>query len=274
MVSSVITFGNKSSWIDPTLVSNMDDMKKEMKKDNDIIIIVDGRERIGKSVFAQQVGWYMSNGQLSLADICFTAKEFQERVKNCTQGSTIIFDECYLGMASLDAMQQYNRMLLKMLVTCGQKNLCLILVLPSFFDLIKYVPLHRADVLLHCFKHKNERGHFAFYTANQMKNLYIMGKKFYSYYRPKPTFHSKFTKFYAVNEEAYRKKKLESLNDFLKEKEGHEVGPRKEMLYRAILIAKKNSGLSIEALAKETNMSSRTVYAAITWGKQNGLVNK
>lgn len=272
MVSSVITFGDKSSWIDPTLVANMDDMKKEMKKDNDIIIIVDGRERIGKSVFAQQVGWYMSNGQLNLADICFTAKEFKERVRTCTPGSTIVFDECYLGMSSRDAMQQYNRMLLKMLVTCGQKNLCLILVLPSFFDLIKYVPLHRADVLLHCFKHKNQRGHFAFYTANQMKNLYIMGKKFYSYYKPKPVFHSKFTKFYAVDETEYRKKKADSLNDFLKENDDVEPGYRAKLLYRAIVFSYIQVGKDAKKLKEAIDASPRTINRALEWGKNEGLI--
>jgi len=106
-----------------------------------------------------------------------------------------------------------------------------------------------------------------------MKNLYIMGKKFYSYYKPKPVFHSKFTKFYAVNEEEYRKKKLESLNEFLKDTNDPDIGRRTEMLYTSVIFAKKSSGLDNAELAKKLSISKRTVYAALTWGKKKGLVD-
>jgi len=255
----------KGPSIDGYLKSNMDGMKEEIQQDDDKVLMIDGRERIGKSVFGMQIAWYMSDGKLELQDICLTAEEFQKRVKDCLNGTTIIFDECYLGMASADALSKYNRLLMKMLVTCGQKNLCLILILPSVFDISKYVALHRADALLHVFKHKGKRGHFAFYNAQKVKNLYIFGKKFYSYGKIHPNFHGKFSNHYTVNEAEYRKKKLESLTKLLSMQEEDGVGARKETTYRSIKIVKQVTELPNKDIAELLKVHPNTIMRALKW---------
>ena len=261
----------KGPCIDGYLKSNMDGMIEEISQDDDKILIIDGRERIGKSVFGMQLAWYMSRGKLQLIDICLTAEEFQKRVKDCPNNTTIIFDECYLGMASADALSKYNRILMKMLVTCGQKNLCLILILPSVFDISKYVALHRADALLHVFKHKGKRGHFAFYNAQKLKNLYIFGKKFYSYGKIRPNFHGKFSNHYTVNEAEYRKKKLESLTKLLSEKETDHVGTRKAMVYRSIKMVKHFTELPNKDIAELLKCHRNTVNTALNWQEPKGF---
>lgn len=262
-MTEVVKIGEKKAYVDSILRTNLDDMKKDIRKDDDIVIIVDGKERIGKSVLAMLVGWYMSDGKITLDDICLTADEFKERVKNAKKYDVIIFDECYLGMSSADAMMKYNRLLKKLLVTVGQKNLVLILVLPSVFDIDKYVALHRADALLHCFKHKGQRGHFSFYNNQRLKTLYILGKKMYSYWKPSPNFARKFTNFYAVDEESYRKKKSESLTQLLTDVDDETRGKQKEICYRAIQLLKKRLDLPIPELADTLNCSTRTIYRAL-----------
>lgn len=260
----------KGPYFDGILKSNMGGMKEEMKKDDDKVIIIDGRERIGKSVFAQQMGWFMSDGKLELKDICLTAKEFQKRVKECPHGATIIFDECYLGMASADAMKSYNRMLLKMLVTCGQKNLCLILVLPSVFDISKYVALHRADALIHIYKSKGERGFFAYYSAPKLKSMYIVGKKFYSYGKMKPNFYGRFYNHYTVDETEYRKKKAESLRQLLSDKEeAVGIAVSASRLYRSLQLLREHTKLNAKEIAKLVGCSDKTVYRAWRWCQLN-----
>ena len=109
-------------------------------------------------------------------------------------------------------MSLINRTLITMLAEIRQKNLYVFVVMPCFFDLDKYVALWRSRALIHVYTGKNfERGYFAFYNVDKKKDLYILGKKFYSYSNPKPNFIGRFTNFYPVDEKEYRKKKRNSL---------------------------------------------------------------
>lgn len=253
--------------MDNTLRFNLDDMKKDIRKDDDVVIIVDGKERIGKSVRAMQIGWYMADGNLKLDNVALVPEQFKKAVETSQKYEVVIFDEAYLGLASEDSMRSYNRLLKKMLVTCGQKNLVLILVLPSVFDLNKYVVLHRCDGLIHCFKHKGQRGHFSFYNQRKTQQLYIMGKKTYSYYRPDPNFSRRFTNTYVLNEELYRQKKAEALKAFLDSSDTEAVGYRKALYYYAVAYASEISGLPPKELKDRLKCSAETIYKALRYAR-------
>lgn len=218
-----VQYADKEITVDKFLHDNLTDMRESLNTDRDIFVIVDGRERIGKSVLAQMIGWIASQGKLKLQNICLTAEEFADRVSNCEQKETIIFDECYLGMSSTDALRKYNRLIKQLVVTCGQKNLFVILVLPSVFDISKYMALHRTDALIHAFEHKRQRGFFAFYDHKKLKYIYIRGKKFYSYTNTKPNFVGRFPNFYAVDEQEYRDKKYNALKMLLKQQDDRDI---------------------------------------------------
>jgi hypothetical protein len=99
-----------------------------------------------------------------------------------------------------------------MLAEIRQKNLFIFIVLPTFFDLDRYVALWRSRALIHIYTGKSfERGYFMFFNTERKKDLYIYGKKTYSYKMPKANFFGRFPKGYMVNEAEYRKKKLDSL---------------------------------------------------------------
>jgi len=98
-----------------------------------------------------------------------------------------------------------------------------------------------------------------------MKSLYINGKKFYSYYRPKPNFNSRFTNFYAVDEVAYRKKKLDSLTAFLQDNDTEEVGARKALMYRSIKMVKEELKWPAKKVAERIKCGLKTVYRALEW---------
>lgn len=268
---SLATINGQSFYIDNTLRPNLDRMRSAIRKDDDVVMIVDGRERCGKSVFAMQLGYYLSNGNLRLENITMTPEDFMKSVKQASKYDVLIFDEAYLGLSSRDAMSSYNKMILKTLVTVGQKNLILILVLPSVFDLSKYAVLHRADCLLHCYKNKDgQRGHFSFYNNLQLKNLYMAGKKFYSYKYPSPFFSKRFTAKYLIDEQAYRKKKLDSLNKFLSEPDNISKTKKSEQLYNAINHIKNNRPeLTQQMIAGIVGCDQKTVSNAFRWYNLN-----
>jgi len=262
----------KEPYIDGILKKNLTEMKKDMKKDDDVVLIVDGKEGIGKSVFAMRIGHFMSEGKLNLDDLCCTPKQFKERTMKSKKYDVVIFDEAYLGLASEDTMRSYNRLLKKMLVTCRQMNLCLILVLPSVFDLNKYAVLHRSDGLLHCFKYKGSRGFFSFYNQKTLQQLYIRGKRYYQY-KMRSNFFGRFTNFYPVDEEKYRKKKWDSQKKYMEMTDDASIPRAVIRFYNSVKFIKENfPDHSQRKLATKLGCSQDTIRVALAYKpKENAL---
>ena len=85
------------------------------------------------------------------------------------------------------------------------------MVLPSFFDLDRYFALWRCRALFHVYFTPEEDRHYIVFNKDTKKILYLMGKKFYDYTKPRAPFApSKFFNQYTVNEEDYRFKKAEA----------------------------------------------------------------
>jgi len=199
--------------MDGYLKTNLSTAKDIAKKDWDFVFIIDGTEGGGKSVLAFQCAKFL-DPTFDIERIVFNDKELINAIINAKPYQAIVFDEAYTGLSSRAAMSMINRTLIQMFAEIRQKNLFIFVVMPTFFDLDKYIALWRSRALIHVYTGKQfERGHFCFYNIDRKKDLYVYGKKFYSYSRPKPNFYGKFYGVYAVDEKAYREKKLESLKD-------------------------------------------------------------
>jgi len=198
-------------YVDGFLQSNLDVAKKVVKKDWDMVFLVDGPEGSGKSVLAMQCA-YLCDPSFCIERVVFTPKDFREAVVNAKPYTAIVYDEAYTGLSSRATMSLINRTLIKMLAEIRQRNLFVIVVMPTFFDLDKYVALWRSRILLHVYTEEGfARGYFRFYNIDRKKDLYILGKKFYNYKVVKANFRGRFTNFYVVDESAYRKAKKDAL---------------------------------------------------------------
>lgn len=214
-------------YMDGYLKSNLDTAKEVIKKDWDFLFIVDGSEGAGKSIVAMCMAKYC-DPSLTLDRITFTPNTFRKAIVEAKQYQAVIFDEAYTGLSSRATMSMINRILIKMLAEIRQKNLFVWVVMPCVFDLDKYVALWRSRALVHVYTGENfERGYFAFYNVNRKKDLYINGKRFYSYAKPKPNFVGRFTNHYVVDEKEYRDKKKNSL--IAREKATEELEIRREV---------------------------------------------
>lgn len=220
----------QSYYLDGFLQKNLEIAKKVIKKDWDMVITIDGSEGSGKSVIAMQMAFFC-DPTLTIDRITFTPKEFKEAILKAQPYQAVVYDEAYTGLSSRATMSLVNQTLIKMLAEIRQKNLFVFVVMPCFFDLDKYVALWRSRALIHIYTKNNfERGYFAFYNANRKKDLYIQGKKFYSYFKPKPNFIGRFTNHYPISQEEYRKKKRDSLIGKEKDVEDVEVDKKAEKL--------------------------------------------
>lgn len=195
--------------IDGYLKSNLDILKADVYDDNDCLIIVGGREGSGKSVFCQTIASYL-DPTLTLDRICFTPKEFINAVVKAEKYQAVIFDEAVTGVMADSWSKHINKMLKQVMMQVRQKNLFIFLCVPSPFEIGKYYMLHRASAYFRT--RKIAKGEFNFYAYNEKRltKLYVEGKKEYEYV-VSPNFYGDFHKYYAVDEVAYRAKKLKAL---------------------------------------------------------------
>ena len=138
-------------WMDGLLKANLDIARTVIKDDWDFLWVVDGDVGSGKSVFAQQVAYYLSDGRLKLDNICFTADEFRKSILAADKHDCIIFDEAFRGLAGRGSLSKVNKSIVELLNEIRQKNLYVLIVLPSMWDLDKYVTMHRCQGVFHVY---------------------------------------------------------------------------------------------------------------------------
>ena len=181
------------------------------KRDMDCVFIVDGKERMGKSVFAMSLAGYVSSvfkKKFNLSNICMNHTELRNRIMNAEKNDSIIYDEAHGGMGSSGALTEVNRLLKDMMMEMGQKNLMVIVVLPTYFLLERYIALFRTRGLFHVYTNKGKRGFWVYYNEKKKKFLYLKGKKDFNYNCMKyPRLRGVFTNQYTIDENEYREKK-------------------------------------------------------------------
>jgi len=200
-------------YIDGYLKDNWDMAKKVIKDDWDMLFVYDGMEGSGKTVKAMQDAFYLDPDPKLLDRYAFSPGQFRKAILSAQPYQAVVYDEAHSGLNARAAMSMINRNLISMLTEIRQKNLFVFVILPTFFDLDKYVALWRSRALIHVYTSTNmQRGYFSFYNASSKKMLYMKGKKLYKYGVQKPNFIGRFTNHYPINELEYRKRKRDALH--------------------------------------------------------------
>ena len=185
-------------------------------KDEDYVFVIDGGEREGKSSLAIQIARYV-DPSLNLDRIIFNPTNFKEVILKAKKGQCIIFDEAFRGLASRGALTEMNKVLVGLMMEMGQKNLCVIIVLPTFFLLEKYVAIFRSRGLIHVYKSKKgQKGYWVYFNKRKRKILYLKGKKEFDYRVVKSKFRGRFYGKLPIEEDGYRLKKKLALREFYK----------------------------------------------------------
>lgn len=214
VVLDITIDGNsRSLYMDKELYRRIENNIKPKieKKDNDWFWIVDGGEGAGKSVFAMQLAKVL-DPSFCLERVCMIPEEFTKAVIRAKKGECIVFDEAFTGLSSRSSLSEINRLIVSLCMEMRQKNLFIIVVMPTIFMLDRYVALFRAKGLFHIYTKDGKRGRWVYFNNKSKKLLYILGKKLFSYAKPKSKFRGRFSNQYTINEQAYRDKKKEALN--------------------------------------------------------------
>jgi len=227
---------DKKYRMNTLLKKQLDIMINVVSYDSDMVVLIDGEiEGTGKSTLAQQIGYYfsyMAKTKFTADNIIFSAKQLKAALPNADKFTVFVWDEAYAGANKFRVMSQDNQDIISMFQKIRQKNLFLIIVLPSFFDLSKYYAVRRSWGLVHCYlkpqldttdlkegatldfdKPVLEKGYFEYYTRPLKKKLYVNFKKDEDYDKVRGRFGGMFSPYYTVDEQAYKDKKAQIEDD-------------------------------------------------------------
>ncbi len=183
------------------------------KKDKDCIITIDGKEGTGKSTLGLQWCKYI-DPTFNLKRVAFTPEEFRSAIYSAKQGEAVMFDEAFTGFSSRAALSGVNRTLVSLMMQIRQKNLFVVIVLPTFFLLDKYISLFRTRILAHVYETGGRRGYFRVFSGKK-KRLLVLNKASRTYsYGIKTKKKGRFYGVFALGDEfeaEYRKKKMDAL---------------------------------------------------------------
>lgn len=267
----VVTVRGVSYYMNPKIKSTWDRIKDGYltEKDEDRVYVVDGKERIGKSLFTIQQAAYIDptilddgeDGTL-LPRITFsqeeTLKAIRETKSSANETKCIIYDEAFRGLSSKSALSKVNKSLVSALQEMGQNNLVLFIVTPSFFLLELYPAVLRSTALFHIVKSKKSKlRSFKCFNERKKNTLYQLGvRKGWGYYVKTKLKDNFFPKYPGGDEfEArYRKKKAIAMRDSEPEKVGrtHKWMEQRDNLIKILhLDAQWTQQAISEALKKE-----------------------
>lgn len=201
-------------YIDKAIQPQLDKIKSRvLNRDMDYVGVFDGDEGCGKSVLAMQVCKYL-DPTFNINRIVFTSDAFINLIKDPTlkKGSAILLDEAYNAANSRATMTEVNRSMIAVATEMRQKNLFVFVVLPSFFDLDRTLAVHRTRSLFHVyFGEDYQRGQYVVFPKDEKRELYLAGKKKYSYAYPHSPFPPlRFFDEYVIDEAQYRQRKADA----------------------------------------------------------------
>ena len=220
---TVYTYKGKSAYIDDRLARELEEnVIPDLKEDDtDFVFCIDGKERSGKSKFADNIAGFVAsklNIDYSHENFHLSPHQFRDGILNAKKRSIVVYDEAHKGMGSRRSLSEINNLLVDLMMEMGQKNLFVILVLPTFFMLDKYAALHRTVGLFHVYKDRkrdpktNKRKRFWVYFNEKYKlQLYRKGKQNNDYNVIKfPPFRGTFLDQWIIDKNKYIEKKAES----------------------------------------------------------------
>jgi len=208
--------------MDNFLKTNLDFVKRLPENNWDAVALFTGYEGAGKSSMAMQIAFYL-DPNFSLKNIVFNAEQFDEATEDLPKGSVILYDEADDVAVGGNHAQNKVKQVISKMKRIRSRNLYILFVTPTYFDLGKYFAIHRSRFLIHVYSQGLKRGYFAFYGKTAMKNLYFKGKKMWDMKCERPTFRGRFLnnrEGFPINFDEYEIKKDKATSEVMETSSG------------------------------------------------------
>jgi len=232
---------NKTFYLDNKLKKNIDILLDACKEDDDFLLIFDGAEGAGKSLFMRQVGYYCAQRMgvpFTVDNIHFQLNSYVDKSIESPFYTINILDESRKILNKRAAMSRESKKFTNYLSECRKKRQIHLIALPAFHELDKNIVLWRAKLLIHVDKYFVEdstkesgfglkRGDYRVYLMDQyLKKCYL-----YPYSYPKKyEFTGQFKPVEVIDLSQYESKKDDNLElKYHSKYEEIELGKREKM---------------------------------------------
>lgn len=183
------------------LKDNFEGISKYLRKDWDWIHGNIGYEGVGKSTLSFTL-CKLVDPDFDEKNIVFTYDEFVEIVHKAKPYTAICCDEGVELFFNLNTATRESKTITKLLTEIRSKNLFIIINIPDFSLLTRYLKNHRLKSLTRVIN----RGKCAFYSKRKLKQIRFDHTSKRVYW-PDPNFHDDFPKVVGKDWENYLKKK-------------------------------------------------------------------
>lgn len=221
-----VQIGDDEQYYDRGLTLQLDALGQAVHQDWDGLMFFFGREGSGKTTFAFQIAKYLQP-EWNLHLCCWTPKQFVDCVKRANKYDVIVLDEAYFTFTNTNRMQSFQTTIISMLTMIRSKNLFIIIISPTFFDLNKYLVIHRSVAAFRIYSRGLERGFWEMYGEEAKLKLYIQGRKNNDLSVGKPDIRGRFTKWFPVDKKEYNALKDAAVREM---QEGMEKKPEENIL--------------------------------------------
>jgi len=190
---------------------------KQMRKDDDFVILVVGPEGVGKSKLRDLIGGYwehITGVKFSINNIHFTTNEYMKFALKQPPFTFVSHDEARRDLNTKRSMAKIAVNFTNYMSECRDNNQIHCLILPAFSDIDKYIALWRVKMIIEVGKKKNsksgeyERGLFRIIkTVSKKKLAYFHQNKYSKFPRSMVAFTGTFKDNDIIDKDVYKKKK-------------------------------------------------------------------
>jgi hypothetical protein len=257
------TYKGKSAYIDDRLQKDLDEniIPELQDKDADCVLGIDGGEGTGKSKLSDSICGYVAlklRVDYSVSNVHLNPHTFRDAIIKAKKNDIIVYDEAHKGMGSRRSLSEINNILNDLMMEMRQKNLFVVLILPTFFMLDKYPAIFRTRGLFHVYRGKNqqtgkrERGFWCYFNKKYKLLLYIRGKQYFNYNCIEwPNYRGRFYDQWIMDKKEYTIKKYLAFKQHGKKETKAEVylSQRNKIIYALY----KKMGVGVPTLTKTLN---------------------
>jgi biotin operon repressor len=241
------------------------------KKKFDTLYVITGGEGMGKSNLLLNIYEYWTKINKATVDVAFialTPKQFVNAVAIADNTIGFVgFDEAGDGLLNRDAMNDFNKDMVKMYIVIRGKGLMTFLVLPSFWYLDKFFRMHRVKGLFHVYG----RGKVAYWNKNSTHRIAVLGEDKQDIWCVRPNAYDNFpiyrgsiAKEYGELKAAKIKETIENAQKKYAEKSGA-LAPDDKLLLDMV-----KEGMPKKLIGETLGISLQAVYSRMGRIKQRG----
>ena len=150
------------------LLTNVDGWRNVVnpKHDKDLVVLILGEERIGKSTLGFEIASYFDK-DFTVKNIAWDVKAYKRLVYSVPKCSAIMADEGVSMFFSRNAMSRDNKEAVDLFTICGHQNLLHIICATRLSGLDSYLKDGRIGVIIRVVA----RGRYKFYSKNKVKSV-------------------------------------------------------------------------------------------------------